>query len=262
MVEIRAPKVVFLDIETLPDLIEVLKIYPRLGDYPGQTLKATITSIICFGYALLDDKTVHVQSAWDYPDRWQENVNDDFELCKFIYELLKDADAVVTHNGKRFDWRFIQTRLMKHKLPTLPKINHIDTCELAKRNLYLFNNRLGTLGKFLTDEDKMENGGWDLWVNVHRRQLDAMELMVKYCRQDVALLRKVFQVLRPFATNMPNHNLYAIGAQNICPSCGSTRLHGHGYHVTKTNSYHRYRCQDCGSVSRTNVEDKMPRTVL
>lgn len=251
----------FWDLETLPDQTELLKVYPKLGDYPGLTLKATITSIICFGYKILGDPNVKCISAWDFPDLWNQNVNDDSALVKAAYEILKDADAVITHNGKRFDWKFMQTRLLKYGLPPLAKIHHVDTCAVSKSNLLMFNNRLSTVGKFLTDEDKLENGGWDLWVRVHQRDPEAMQLMVDYCKQDVALLEKVFKRLRPLVTNLPNHNLFTIGKENVCPNCGSTRLHAHGYRTTKVKTYRRYLCIDCKTTSRTDVEDRMPRSI-
>lgn len=257
--QLREPKVVFWDLETIPNLKEVLKVYPKLGDYPGLTLKATITSIICFGYKVGDGK-VQCVNAWDYP-RWRKDINDDGQIVRAAYEVLKDADAIVTHNGKRFDWKFLQTRLLHHGLPPLHKIIHVDTCAIAKSNLYLFNNRLTTLGKFLVDEDKLENGGWDLWVRVADREQKAMDLMERYCKQDVALLAKVFKRMRPFISTLPNFNLFQVGDRHVCPTCSSTRLVSHGYRVTKTRAYKRYQCKDCGSVSRTDTEDRMPRAI-
>lgn len=260
---VRDPKIVFWDLETIPDWLEIRKVYPRLSDYPGLTLKASITSIICFGYKILGHDKAHCVNAWDFPERWAANINDDYEVVKAAYEVLKDADAVVTHNGKRFDWKYLQTRLVKHGFPPLAKVDHIDTCMVAKQHLLLFNNRLTTVGKFLVDEDKLENGGWDLWVRVCERDPEAQKLMSEYCIQDVALLEKVFRVMRPFMSNIPNHNLFTAEytTGHVCPSCGSTRINKYGTRITKTKVYQRYRCVDCHSVSRTDIEDRMPRSI-
>jgi DNA polymerase elongation subunit (family B) len=150
----KDPKIVVFDLETLPNLRQALKVWPQLSNFPGLTLRATVSSIICFGYKQYTvDKKAKCVSAWDFPN-WEIDVNDDSEVCKIAYEVLNDADAVVTHNGKRFDWRHLQTRLKANKLPLLPKIPHIDTKEIAKRHLYSFSNRLDYLGDWVVGGEK------------------------------------------------------------------------------------------------------------
>lgn len=251
------PEIIILDLETMPDLTEILKVWPSVGDYPGKTLRATITTIICAGYKYLDEKTTHCLNVWDY----SKNINDDKRLVKALYEILKDADAIVTHNGKRFDWKFLQTRLMVHGLPPLNKIPHIDTCGLAKENLFLYNNRLGTLGEFLADDNKIQTGGWELWVDCYKGDKKARKKMSDYCKQDVKLTEKVFKPLRPFATNLPNYNLYVEDKKKVCPTCGSNKLKSHGLHRTKTKVYRRYRCRNCNSYSRVDMRGLNARSV-
>jgi DNA polymerase elongation subunit (family B) len=240
------PKIILWDIESLPNLKQVMQIFPSLSDYPGLTLKASLNSMICFGYQIFGEKEIKCINAWDFPG-WKKNINDDRDLVMAAYEILKDADATVTHNGKRFDIKFLQTRLLYHGLTPLPKIRHIDTCAEAKRNLLMFNNRLNTISKFLTSEEKLENGGWDLWVKVMNREEKAMELMSRYCKQDVKILNNIFKKIRPFVTNIPNYNHYRSIEKGLCPSCGGSRLTGHGQIVRKSGLIARFLCRDCGS---------------
>ncbi len=251
------PKIVLWDLETIPNLSEVMKIMPSLSDYPGLTLKASINSIICFGYKIYGTKDTNCINIWDLKNK---NINDDYELCKIIQDTLKDADAIVTHNGKRFDLKFLQTRLIFHGLPTLPKIQHIDTCTESKKNLLMFNNRLNTLAKFMTSEEKMENGGWELWVKVLQGDKRSMKIMSEYCKQDVVVLEKVFKKLMPFINNLPNHNRYSPIEKNLCPNCGSSRVHRNGFRNTKTNTFLRYRCIDCGTSSHAKTDKHMLNT--
>jgi hypothetical protein len=250
------PKIILWDLETLPDLREVMKVIPNLGDYPGLTLKASINSIICFGYKVWGEKKTNCINAWDFKS-WSKDVNDDKELVKAIHSVLIDADALVTHNGKRFDWKFLQTRLLKHNLPPLPKILHVDTCAVSKGNLLMFNNRLNTLAKFMTSEEKLENGGWNLWVQVLQRDKKSMELMEKYCKQDVETLGAVFKKLLPFIKDIPNYNAFTPGEKDLCSNCGSTRLEKNGFRTTKTAIFQRFRCKDCGT-SQSKMSDKKP----
>lgn len=255
------PRIVFFDLETLPNLHEALKVWPQLSAYPGLTLKATITSVICAGYKIYGEKKVHCINAWDNKTRWRKDVNDDSYVVKELYKILKSADVVVTHNGKRFDWKFLQTRLVAHGLKPLGKIHHVDTKQLAKQHLFAFNNRLGTIGQLLANDKKLENGGWELWVDVYYRKKSAMTLMERYCKQDVALLEKCFVALRPFINNLPPQNVLSNTVEKICPVCGSHKLVSNGWRTTKTKRYRRYQCQDCGTWSRTDHKDWRPRTL-
>lgn len=253
------PEIVVFDLETIPNFQEILKVWPSVGDYPGKTLRASITTIICAGYKYLGEKTVHCLNVWDVK---KYNINDDKRVVKALYEVLKNADAVVTHNGKRFDWKFLQTRLLFHGLPPLHNIPHIDTCTLAKSNMFSYNNRLGYIGEWLVADKKMSHEGWDLWVKVYNGDKKAMKKMSDYCKQDVVLTEKVFIPLRPFATNIPNHNLWkGEDKDRVCPSCGSTRLKSYGWRHTKATSYRRLRCLDCNSFSRLDAKNCNPRSV-
>lgn len=252
------PKIVFFDLETLPDLNEALKVWPQLSNYFGLTLKASITSIICAGYRIYGHRKIECINAWDFPN-WKKDVNDDRVIAKKIYDVLKDADAVVTHNGKRFDWKFLQTRLLKHGYDPLPNTHHIDTKEVAKRHLFLFNNKLKTVAQLLTDDNKMDHGqGWDLWVKVHQRDEKAMRLMERYCKQDVRVLEKAFEKLKPVINNIPNYNLFYV--DTVCPNCGGTNFRSEGWRVTKTKKYRRLYCKECGTRSRTDATGFKPRT--
>lgn len=254
------PEIILLDLETLPNLLKALEVWPQLSDYPGKTLRATISTIICFGYKYFGESKTHCINAWDFKE-WKKDKNNDKRICQALFEILKDADAIVTHNGKRFDWKFLQTRLAFHNLPTLHEIPHIDTKELSARNLFSFNNRLGYVGEWLVNDKKLEHEGWDLWVKVWHNNKAAQTKMTKYCKQDVLLLEKVFTKLRPFATNIPNHNFWRKDDDHVCPSCGHPNLKSWGWRHTKTTSYRRLRCMNCNSFSRLDTNNLKPRSV-
>lgn len=261
------PRIILFDIETLPDLFEISKVYFGLSDYPGKTRKAQLSSILCASYKVFGEPEIYTLKAWDY-SRWQTNINDDYTILKEIVKVIgnKEVDAVVTHNGVRFDWPFLQTRLGLQEIDFLTEIPQIDTCLLARKKLKMDSNALGKLGIQFFGEDKMKTGGANLWHRIqwYKEQVD-LDLMQKYCEQDVLLLEKLFKKLRPFCKNIPNHNLYKVGGNtdNLCPSCGSTsKFHKqHGYHYTKTMFYERLKCKSCGSTFRNDKRGNMPRSV-
>lgn len=244
----REPRMVYFDLETMPNAKEVMKVLQSIGDFPGRTFKATINSIICFGYKVHGEKETQCVNAWDYSKRWSRDINDDYAVVRKAYEVLKDADVVVTHNGKRFDWKFLQTRLLFHGFAPLPKLIHIDTCAEAKRNLLAYSNSLNELGKFLKLGEKKKHTGWTLWMDVMEKDPAAMKLMSEYCKRDVELLEKVFKKLRPMIKSLPNYNIFN-GKDNSCPNCGSTHLQRRGERVSKTKRVVRYQCVECNSWS-------------
>lgn len=260
MINRSEPKILLFDIESLPDLDAVMNHLPSMSDYPGLTLKASINSVICIGYRWFGDSKTHCLNAWDFPG-WKKNVNDDKALLEAFMKVIETADCVVTHNGKRFDWKFIQTRLLKHELAPMPKILHIDTCAESKKNLLMFNNRLNTIAKFMTKTEKLENGGWDLWSKVMKRDKASMDLMTKYCKQDVNVLNEVFKKLRPFINNIPNYNVYSAIDKDLCPNCGSTRLHKHGFNASRNGVSVRLKCVDCHTTCSVKKEGHSPKVL-
>lgn len=93
-----------------------------------------------------------------------------------------------------------------------------------------------------------------------------MNLMAKYCKQDVDLLGQAFRKLLPIIPNLPNFNLFRstklmIDGSKVCPNCGSQRLKSNGYRYTKTSSYQRLICRDCNTWSRVDIKGNNPRTL-
>lgn len=254
------PNIILWDLETLPDMAEVMKVFPSIGMWPGRTFKSTINSIICFGYKRLGEDKAQCINAWDFD---QEHPNDDAALVAVAYEILKDADCIVTHNGKKFDVKVLNTRLLKYGYPPLPKIPHADTKVIAKR-INLYSNKLGDVSKFLGGESKLENGGWNLWVEVMNGDKNARKLMTEYCKQDVEVLEQVYNGLRPLMKNseLPNHNRYIDGEKIVCGTCGSDHIKKNGVRKRVTGDLQMYLCNNCGSYTQKKINSKAAATPM
>jgi uncharacterized protein YprB with RNaseH-like and TPR domain len=212
-------------------------------------MKADINSILCVGYQIMGESAKCI-SVWDFKSAFKKDLNNDYHVCKFAYELLKEADAVITHNGKRFDWKFLQTRLRVNGLPELPKIIHIDTCAVAKAEYSLFSNRLKDLAKFLDCSPKVSTAGKQLWTRIYRGDETAQREMVAYCKQDVKTTTECALKMINVIKNWPK-----MGEAQDCPNCGSDNVQRRGNRVTKTKIYSRFHCQDCGTWSSQLKED-------
>lgn len=249
----KLPKIVTFDLETIWDINEWAQEERAFGmsNWEGRTMKADINSVLCFGYQI-HGKGSKVISVWDFKNTFKANLNDDYLVCMAAYEILKDADAVVTHNGKRFDWKFLRTRFKKHGIPSLPKIIHIDTCAVAKKEYSLFSNRLKDLAKFLGVAPKISTQGRQLWTRIYMGDKTAQKEMSAYCKQDVETTTACSIEMRDVITNWPNVNLYN-NSSDKCPTCGGKHFQKNGFLITKTKKHQRYRCMSCGSSSSKTV---------
>lgn len=235
----KKPRILVIDLESLPNLPEALRVWTQLSDFPGRTLKATISTIICFGYKVIGEGEAKCINAWDYPN-WEKDVNDDSRLVRDISRIIRTADVIVHQNGKSFDWKFIQTRLLSNRLPPLPPVLQVDTKNEAKKHLLAFSNSLKHLAAQFTDTEKMENEGWELWVKVHGRDPLAMEVMSTYCKHDILATEALFNALRPMIKTLPNMNHFSL-EKNVCPRCSSHDLRPQGIR----GLFHRMKCFNC-----------------
>lgn len=257
--ETNQPKILFWDLEILRANHIPSNKWFGMSAYPGRTMGADINTIINFGYKFLGDEKASCINAWDFP-AWEEDVNDDGELVAAAYAVLSEADAIVTHYGKKFDLPFFNARAIFHGFPPLPNIPHIDTKNVASRNLKLFSNSLNEIALFFGLEEKHTTGA-QLWDGVRFRDQDSMDKMSAYCAQDVEVLHQVYDKLLPLMKNIPNYNLFTGDESRKCPSCGGIHLHKHGKKVTKTSVLQRYQCQDCGSISTGGAKDTLLRAI-
>lgn len=255
------PKIITVDLETLPEMRQVMKYYPKLSQYPGTTLKANLTSALCFSYKELDvGKKAEIVNAWDFKTRWAKNINDDSKLIEAAYEIIKDADVVVAHNGRRFDYKFLNTRLVKHGLPLLPnKIKYVDTCAEARKNFLMTSNSLAALTEFFEIGEKLENGGWELWEKIMwEKDPEAMKLMSEYCKRDVEITEPVFKLIRANITGLPNWNNFTEEPQKVCKTCGHFDLNKNGTRIQKNGLHQAYVCKVCGSVGYVKLMTLKP----
>ena len=227
-------------------------------------MKASIGSIICFGYKVLGEKTARCINVWDDKERFAENLNDDYLLCAAAHEILKDADAIITHNGRGYDFKYLQTRLKINGLPELPSNlktkDHIDTCAVAKANFSMYSNRLKDLAAKFTPENKISTGGRKLWTRVYRGDTLAMREMSEYCKQDVVATEALAEAFKPFIKNWPNRNLFDKKGHS-CPACGSDNMQKNGGRAALSGWVQRFRCMDCGSSSSSTPTGKVLRSV-
>lgn len=247
------PKILLIDIETIPNTVTSWSL--KVDGYLDHDNILVERSIICIAWKWLGSEKIHSASVLSHPSK-RKGVPDAGVLTK-IHGALSQADAIIAHNGDRFDVPWILTRLLLTDLPPLPPIPTIDTKLIAKRRFLFNSNRLDYLGKFLGVGQKIKTD-FGLWLRAMKGSKKAIEEMVRYNREDVALLERVYLKLRPHVpAQKVNRNLWA--SEPVCPSCGSPDLAPRGIGRNRVSEYRRMNCRSCGAWSSQPMNSKVVR---
>lgn len=230
-----AARILFLDIENSPSLGWAWAKYDvNVIDFK------TDWYLLSFAWRWADEKAIHVRGLIDYSG-FHRDMEDDRRLTEALWKLLDSADLVIGHNLDRFDIRKINTRFLAHGMPPPSPYRTLDTLKVAKRYFRFDSNRLDDLGRCLGVGRKLQHTGFELWRNCMVGQKAAWALMKRYNKQDVALLIKVYYLLRAWAGNHPNVNRGEVA----CPKCGSPKIQKRGFEFTLLRRKQRFQCQVC-----------------
>lgn len=246
-------KILFLDIETAPNL----------GYTWGKWEQNVIEfkddwHMLSFSVKWLDEAKTEVFGLPDFAGYAKDKKNDK-KLCQKMWEYFDKAEVIVAHNGNSFDIKKANARFLIHGLKPPTPYKTIDTKLVAKRYFKFDSNSLNDLARQLGLGKKMDTGGFELWLGCMAGDMKAWAKMLKYNKQDVVLLEKVYLKLRDWMVNHPNTNLM-YGTTNHCPNCNSSHMQRRGLTMTRTTLQQRYQCQDCGSWSH-GVSERQPNKV-
>lgn len=240
-------KVLIFDIETAPNLAYVW------GKYEQDVVAFEHERyMISFAYKWLGQKTI---SAYSLPmfTGYKKDPESDKALVTKLHELFSQADVIIAHNGDNFDIKMANASFIRNGLTPPSPYKTIDTLKVARNNFKFNSNKLNDIGTLLDIGEKVETGGFKLWLGCLRGDKASWSKMVKYNKQDVVLLEKVYFKLRPWMKNHPNLNLDD-GKEKACPACKSTKLHKRGWFYTSISRRQRYQCTECGKWSVGKID--------
>ena len=238
-------KTLFWDIETSLQPVAVFQLANNDWIRPEALLSERY--IICASWKWEGESKVHAVSVLDDPKRYRNNPHDDRHVVEKLRDVLSEADVIIHHKGDSFDKPYLNTRALAHRLSALPPIPSIDTYKVARANFLLNSNSLNYLGKFLGVGAKIHTG-YELWLRVLNGDKRAIKEMVRYNKQDVVLLEKVFKKLQPYVANHFNRELLG---ETGCPRCGSHKVQSRGFSRALTRVYRRFQCQSCSGWFRS-----------
>ena len=159
--------------------------------------------ILSVAWKWLGESKVHVMSLPQFKN-WNKDKEDDSALIKELWKLFDEAEVIVAHNGNSFDIKKSNARFIINELKPPSPYKTIDTKLVAKRYFKFDSNKLNELGKYLKLGKKLETGGFELWKGCMAGDMKAWKKMCAYNKQDVAIIKKVYNKLHPWTTNHPS----------------------------------------------------------
>jgi len=189
----------------------------------------------------------------------------DYPIALSLRNLIDEADIVIAHNGKKFDIKRLNTRLLVNNIPQPSPYRVIDTLQAVKKQFAFTYNNLDYLVKALGLSDGKIETDMSLWLDAMHGDDEALEEMDTYCQNDVLILEELYLHIRGWIPGHPNIGIYTDDNKPVCHVCGSKNIvKSDGFHVTQVGRYETYRCKDCGAYSKvrhTSV-DKSKRANL
>lgn len=225
-------KILCIDIEWSPATAYVWKMWDE-NITPDQLIDEG--GLLCFCAHWLGDKKFMFFSEW----------TDGKEgMAKAAFDLLNEADAVVTYNGDRYDLPKLRGHLLLSGFNDVPPPTSIDLIKTVKKLGFVM-NRLAYIAPLLRVGQKLKHEGFQLWRSVLEGDPKAQKRMEKYCVQDVRVLVGLYQKIKPFIKDHPHMG----DEKGACGSCGSNHVQQRGWRRTKYFKVQRLQCQSCGSWS-------------
>lgn len=231
------PKILLIDLETSP-----LEAYAWGPKWETNLIEVTAQSQI-LSYSAKWLGGVSITRGQIDCKGYKAGVVDDQVLTKELWKLLDEAEIVVAQNGKDFDIRVMNARIVFHGLTPPSPYRVIDPKIEAKKYLRLPSNSLNDICDYYGIGRKVEHEGFPLWKKCMAGDRKAWDRMKKYNKHDVTLMEQLYLLLRPWMKTHP------VRFDGLCPKCGSNDLRKRGSVVVGGSIYQVWRCQ-CGGWTR------------
>lgn len=186
---------------------------------------------------------------------------DDERVSLSLWQLVNEADMIITHNGKNFDHKMMNMRWMMNGFMPPSHFKVIDTYQIARSNFLFPSYKLDFIARELGIGSKVKHEGFGMWKKCLMGNVEALENMVKYNDGDVFILEDVYLIFRPWIKNHPNIGVYMESDIPVCSACGSGNLTREGEYRTNISVFKNFRCDDCGSPYNRQRQTELPKEI-
>jgi len=237
-----APNILFFDIETVPIIASVWKLW---DNNVGLNMIEKDWHVLSWAAKWYDSDEVLYEDQRDAKD-----FEDDKKILKSIWKLLDAADIVIGQNSKKFDVKKLNARFIMHGMKPPSSFRQIDTLLIAKRHFSFTSNKLEYMtDKLCTKYKKSGHAkfpGFKLWSECMKGNVEAFQEMEDYNKLDVLSLEELYEILIPWDDSI-NFSIYF--DEDVC-SCGSTDFKKSGFYFTNASKFQKYKCTNCGAEYR------------
>lgn len=179
-------------------------------------------------------------------------------MARRAWELIDEADAVISYNGRAFDMKHLRREWVLAGLTPPTPHKDIDLLNVVRRNFKFASSKLDHVSQELGLGSKVRHSGFDLWLGCMAGDDKAWATMRRYNVGDVKLTERLYDRLLPWIDGHPNRALYDPDLKGGCPRCGSTKYRARGYKSTAVANYRRYECLSCrGYFQGTHGVDRV-----
>lgn len=160
-------------------------------DFETTDLKANFGRILAFSVADQFGKITTLRA--DDPRMMGRNRRDDSLIAAAARDILEQFDLIVSWNGKRFDVRFLNGRLLLgDERPLRGDIMHVDGLPISRHYFAWHSHRLEAVQKTLRLKNSKTGLDPDIWEAAKDFEKWALDYVVEHCEADVLVLRDVF----------------------------------------------------------------------
>jgi uncharacterized protein YprB with RNaseH-like and TPR domain len=123
---------------------------------------------------------------------------DDKKLAIGAKNILEAADCWLSFNGKMFDIKYLNSRLLYHGIPPVTKKHHLDLYLQLKPKLRATRKGLGPLAGWLKLEEGKMGVSQSVWSEAPANWKENKAILVERCESDVRVLEKMYKRTRDF----------------------------------------------------------------
>lgn len=243
----------YIDIETFPNICYTWGLF---NVNVGLEQVVTPGTTACWAGKMEGEKGIRFFSLQEHGAK---------RMIEEAYKFLEEADVIIHYNGRKFDIPILNKEFITHGMTPPEPYHQVDLLETARKRFRFMSNKLDFVSQFLGLQSKLAHKGMKLWAGCMEGDQKDWKKMKQYNIQDVKMLPALYNKLLPWIDNHPNSALYLPESVEVCTNCGSTHIVRKGVEHLSTQSYHRYKCMDCGTNMRgrsTIVDPEKRKTVL
>lgn len=234
-------KILLLDIERSPNIAYVWGLFKQ--NIAINQLAAT-GEILCYAAKWYGEDEIFFDSLHNHTKK---------QMLKGIHKLIDVADVVVHYNGTAYDMPVLNTGFVEVGLTPPSPYKNVDLLKVIRNQFKFTSNKMDHVSEKLKIGNKHRTT-FELWIGCMNNDKESWMTMEQYNIEDVMILERMYEKLKPWIKNHPNHGVYADAA--VCPNCGSKDITKRGFAFTNTGKFQRYCCDGCGAWFRSKTREK------